>query len=194
MWRILKLASYHVFCFIVPDRWRLAMRYGWRELGAVNQLLVVFAGFFLVTISYSIYMMASKSYKTREIKCLALNIYHEARGEPLEGKYAVGVVTMNRVRSPDYPDDVCRVVYQRGWAEETGRYIGAFSWTTDLHEDIPFESSAWEEAYDIAQRVYNHQVSSKAENALFYHADYVKPVWARNKVKIAKIGRHVFYQ
>ena len=28
--------------------------------------------------------------------CLALNIYHEARGEPLKGQIAVASVTMNR--------------------------------------------------------------------------------------------------
>jgi spore germination cell wall hydrolase CwlJ-like protein len=29
------------------------------------------------------------------------------------------------------------------------------------------------------------------EDALYYHADYVNPRWG--KVKVGKIGRHIFY-
>ena len=32
-----------------------------------------------------------------EVACLAINIYHEARGESSEGKIAVAFVTLNRV-------------------------------------------------------------------------------------------------
>ncbi len=37
-----------------------------------------------------------------EVECLALNIYHEARGEPDEGKVAVGHVVMNRAADPRF--------------------------------------------------------------------------------------------
>jgi len=30
------------------------------------------------------------------------------------------------------------------------------------------------------------------QGALFYHADYVNPQW--KKVRVAKIGRHIFYR
>ena len=39
--------------------------------------------------------------------CLALNVYFEARSEDLASQYAVAEVTLNRVASPDFPDDVC---------------------------------------------------------------------------------------
>jgi spore germination cell wall hydrolase CwlJ-like protein len=29
--------------------------------------------------------------------------------------------------------------------------------------------------------------------ATHYHADYVDPYWNRSMVKLAKIGRHIFY-
>lgn len=32
------------------------------------------------------------------------------------------------------------------------------------------------------------------DGALFFHATYVKPSWAKNKKRVAHIGRHVFYQ
>ena len=43
--------------------------------------------------------------------CLALNVYFEARNQPLTGQIAVTQVVMNRVESEYYPDDVCEVVY-----------------------------------------------------------------------------------
>ena len=51
-------------------------------------------------------------YKSEDLHCLAMNIYHEARSENLAGKYAVADVVMNRVRDDRYPSTVCSVVYQ----------------------------------------------------------------------------------
>ena len=47
---------------------------------------------------------------TSEMKCLAEAIYFEARGEALEGQYAVGEVIINRVLSKDFPNSVCGVI------------------------------------------------------------------------------------
>ena len=47
------------------------------------------------------------------LTCIALNVYYEARSEPLEGQYAVAHVVLNRVASPRFPDDACTVVQQR---------------------------------------------------------------------------------
>ncbi len=38
----------------------------------------------------------------------------EAGGEPFQGKIAVGIVIMNRVKSDRYPDTIKKVLYQRG--------------------------------------------------------------------------------
>jgi spore germination cell wall hydrolase CwlJ-like protein len=56
-------------------------------------------------------------------KCLAENVYHEARGEPEEGRFAVMFTTLSRMFSPtkEFPKSVCGVVYQP-WQ---------FSWTMD---------------------------------------------------------------
>ena len=42
---------------------------------------------------------ASDDASGQELGCLAMNIYHEARGEPEMGKLAVAAVTMNRVNN-----------------------------------------------------------------------------------------------
>ena len=62
-----------------------------------------------------------------EVKCLALNIYHEARNQPFLGKLAVGFVTLNRVKSDKFPDTVCEVVKQgqvsKWWKEQYGKEV-----------------------------------------------------------------------
>ena len=37
------------------------------------------------------------------LRCMALNIYFEARGEPFLGKIAVGHVVLNRIAHSRYP-------------------------------------------------------------------------------------------
>jgi spore germination cell wall hydrolase CwlJ-like protein len=55
------------------------------------------------------------------LTCLADNVYNEARGESIEGQLAVALVTLSRTLFPEYPKDVCGVVYQKN----------QFSWTFD---------------------------------------------------------------
>lgn len=128
----------------------------------------------------------------REINCLALNIYHEARGEPHDGQLAVAYVTMNRVASPRYPQTVCEVVWQRR----------QFSWTHDRRSDAPRDTRAWGKAMRIASFIYNNyfrfqQVTKGAtdmtKGALFYFAPRkVSPYWTKNMVATTAIGSHVF--
>jgi len=49
----------------------------------------------------------------KDVECLARNIFYEAGSEPLEGKVAVGMVTINRTQDERYPQSVCGVVRQR---------------------------------------------------------------------------------
>src|ERR1700685_59090 len=64
-----------------------------------------------------------------DLECLAENVYFEARGEPLEGQYAVAEVTLNRTRSDHFPHTVCGVVHQTRWDPSRGRFVADFSWT-----------------------------------------------------------------
>src|SRR5262249_33670370 len=47
-----------------------------------------------------------------EVECLALTVYHEARGEPELGKEAVAHVVVNRSHDPRFPLRLCDVVWQ----------------------------------------------------------------------------------
>jgi len=50
---------------------------------------------------------------SKDVDCLAKNIYYEAGSEPEEGKVAVAMVTINRVRDGRFGKTVCSVVDQR---------------------------------------------------------------------------------
>ncbi len=61
------------------------------------------------------------SFTADELKCLTDNLYHEARGESLQGRYAVIFATLARTLDSRYPKSICGVVHQP-WQ---------FSWTMD---------------------------------------------------------------
>ena len=127
------------------------------------------------------------------VTCLACNIYHEARGEPRAGQYAVAEVTLNRVASPRYPNTICEVVYQKNWDSIRGRYVGAFSWTEfDIKPKL--KKRAWHRAVAVAKAVFYQKEAPRLNGALFYHATSIKPSWARHKTPVAHIGRHIFYR
>ena len=135
----------------------------------------------------------SMTERTRQLECLALNIYREAGYEPFEGKVGVAQVTLNRVASPDFPNDICQVVYQKNIVYQ--KVICQFSWYCDhVHRNRPINPRAYEESMDVAKKVMMEGFRLPGlTDALYYHADYVSPGW-RNKEKIVKIGAHIFYR
>ena len=130
--------------------------------------------------------------RTQALNCLTKNIYHEARGEPIDGQYAVAEVTMNRVASKHYPNTVCDVVFQANFDVIRKRDVSAFSWT-ELDLNAPVNRKLWNRAWRIAEEVYDDRAQHRVEGALFYHSKTIRPRWSRRKRRIAKIGRHIFY-
>lgn len=55
----------------------------------------------------------SEFYDADAVYWLARIISAEAQGEPLRGQIAVGNVVMNRVNSPDYPNSIYKVIFDR---------------------------------------------------------------------------------
>lgn len=113
------------------------------------------------------------------ITCMANNIYHEAGNQGIEGMQAVASVTMNRVLSGRYPSSVCGVVYQHRQFSWVGKKRGGASNT----------------ARAIAAKYVNEYNRSMdvTGNALFFHANYVKPKW-KGVRRTKQIGRHIFYR
>jgi len=184
---------------MIPGKLFIPLKLKWKSLGRLNRALVVSGMVVSIATIISTTMFAARQNHLRDIKCLAMNVYHEARGEPVPGQYAVAAVTMNRVKSRRHPNEVCRVVYLQAWSKKYKRISSAFSWTSDDLDDIPKESDAWASALVVARQVYKRDAAGDGghdivEGALFYHADYVNPRWAANKIKITKIGKHIFYK
>ena len=130
--------------------------------------------------------------RERQLQCLTQNIYWEAASEPFEGKVAVAQVTINRSQSGKFPDDICKVVYQKNVFYE--KVVCQFSWYCErahtvkaVHQPFYLESEA------VAKKVLleGYRLDGLKE-AMYYHADYVNPKW--KKEKVATIGRHIFYK
>lgn len=134
------------------------------------------------------------SIKTREqqLDCLAINIYREAGYEPFEGKVAVAQVTMNRVATGKFGNDVCGVVYQKNVIMD--KVVCQFSWYCDsAHRTRPVNQAAYKESYEVAKKVLLEGFRlSVLKDALYYHANYVNPRWPLDK--IGQIGNHIFYK
>lgn len=134
----------------------------------------------------------SVSERTKQLECLTRNIYYEAATEPFEGKVAVAQVTMNRVESGRFGQDVCGVVYQKNVIYE--KIVCQFSWTCDGVSRVkPIYAAHYKESEEVAKKVLleNFRLPSMKE-AMYYHADYVNPRWG--KPQVGKIGRHIFYR
>ncbi len=130
--------------------------------------------------------------RNKQLDCLAKNIYYEAGGEPFEGKVAVAQVTINRAESGQFPNDICKVVYQKNVVYE--KVLCQFSWYCENASAMkPKNAAMFRESEMVARQVLleNFRLPS-LKNALYFHATHINPKW--NREKVAQIGGHVFYK
>ena len=128
---------------------------------------------------------------TAAITCLALNVYHEARNEPMNGMYAVASVVINRVQDDRWPNNVCAVV-KDGYRKDSHKC--QFSWYCDGKSDKPKEDRAWAMAVLVADDILKGTVDDVSYGATHYHANYVKPIWAKKLTRTVSYGSHIFYK
>lgn len=120
-----------------------------------------------------------------EVKCIADNIYHEARGLSLEEQVSVAYVTYNRVLSPMFPDTFCGVVHQPY----------QFSWT--LYPSLYNKKKnikSYIRAIQIAEVFV--QYPDPTNGALFYYAHnkIEPPHWSFAAYDIVKMEGHVYFK
>lgn len=128
---------------------------------------------------------------SREQRCLAEAVYFEARSEPAEGQAAVAQVVLNRVRSGLYPRTVCGVVYQN-----RHRHLACqFTFACEGKALRITENASWQQAVQVSKAVLEGKTYlPDVGGATHYHADYVRPYWAKRLKKMDVIGRHIFYK
>jgi hypothetical protein len=126
----------------------------------------------------------------REWQCLTEALYFEARGEPIEGQYAVAEVILNRVDHANYPDSVCDVVN-----EGTGRRFACqFTYTCDGRPEEMTDDRALHRLGHIARIMLDGAPRDLTGGATHYHADWVDPRWSRIYPRTAEYGVHIFYR
>jgi N-acetylmuramoyl-L-alanine amidase len=120
-----------------------------------------------------------------QANCIAVAVYHEARGETLEGQLAVARVIMNRAASGRYPATWCGVVKQP-WQ---------FSFVRNGRmPSVDENSTSWRNALGVTRLAINNAVQSVPTDCLWYHANYVAPSWGRRLTRVSQIGAHIFYR
>ncbi len=135
-------------------------------------------------------VVAQRRVRLAEENCLARAVYFESRSESDLGQLAVAKVILNRVKSPAYPKSICGVVYQGSGTRNSCQ----FSFACDGLPDDVNQPGAWSHAKAIAQRAIGGDPAIAMMGAATnYHADYVKPRWAKTMRKLARIGHHIFY-
>lgn len=123
-------------------------------------------------------------------QCLAEALYFEARGESVEGQFAVGEVILNRVDSANYPGSLCGVINQG-----TGRKFACqFSYTCDGNPTIVRDRDAWEQVGKVARVLLDGTPRDLTDGATHFHTHAVSPSWSRRFTQTAEIGAHLFYR
>lgn len=124
-------------------------------------------------------------------RMLALNLYHEARGEGREGMIAVGWVVLNRIEDSVYPDNVLDVITQtRGRNCEWG-------WWCDGKSDKPTEPEMWALAQSLAAELMSaNPPADPTQGALWFNETFRdRPSWMGDDVeRSATLGGHHFYR
>ena len=120
---------------------------------------------------------SSDKLSSADLYLLARTIYAEGRGEPYTGQVAIGAVVMNRIRSPQFPNTVSGVVYQKH----------AFTAVSDGQINLTPDDKAMKAARDAMNGW------DPTGGALYYYNPAVATsAWIFDRQTITVIGKHVF--
>lgn len=127
-----------------------------------------------------------------ERRCMAEALYYEARGEGALGQAAIAEVIYDRMRSGEYPNSICGVVYEG--AQE--RHACQFSFVCNGEMERPKNPHEWARARSLAAKIMTGviRVGDITDGATSYHSVDVDPVWSETMERTVQIGNHVFYR
>lgn len=120
---------------------------------------------------------SSSGYTNADTYLLARCIYAEARGESYTGQVAVGAVVLNRVESPDFPNTISGVIYQRH----------AFTAVSDGQINLTPDQTAINAAKDAMNGW------DPTYGCLYYYNPVTATsAWIFSRETVVTIGKHVF--
>lgn len=123
-----------------------------------------------------------KYYDSDSVYWLSRIISAESKGEPLEGKIAVGNVVLNRVESPDYPSTIYDVIFDRKWGVQFQPTANGAIYKNPDAESI------------LAAKLCLDGASIVGDSLFFLNPDKSTNFWAINNCSFHKtIGNHLFY-
>ena len=142
----------------------------------------------------------------KETQCISEAIFHEARGEPIEGQLAVLSVIQNRKNSSKYPDTFCGVIKQnRQFSYRNGKGQGLIKTPYKPSEErIKATIAHW--SFKAAVGAFKGTVE---DSVMYYHSASMKayPKWSnqnlfcvncklnqKNPKLYVTIGSHLFYR
>jgi len=149
-------------------------------------------------LSSGIYGVGTQDIDADEAYCMAVNIYYEARGEPVQGQVAVGNVVLNRVKSRSYPNTICGVVKQAKYDPIKYTLIKdkcQFSWYCDGKSDKVNKERAFKQAVGISIELLTGRINDNTNGATHYfNPSKAQPYWANSMVHVATYDNHEFYK
>lgn len=120
---------------------------------------------------------SSNEYSSSDLYLLAKVIYAEGRGESYTGQVAIGAVVMNRVKSPDFPNSIAGVVYQKN----------AFTAVSDGQINLEPDATAKRAAQDALNGW------DPTYGCIYYYNPAVATSsWIFSRPTVTVIGKHVF--
>ena len=138
--------------------------------------------------------------KQEDVVCLALNMYHEARGSTVKDQIASTYVVFNRLENNNYPlnyetKSICNIIFDR-WQ---------FCWTNGPQVAMPRvhingEKIAWEKSQNLALKLYTNpehkklarefQLQHYVVTPLLYDSN--RPKWINKRKMTVQIGKHSY--
>ncbi len=116
-------------------------------------------------------------YTSSDVYLMAKAIYAEGRGESYTGQVAIGAVIMNRVKSPQFPNTISGVIYQKG----------AFTAVADGQINLEPNDTAYRAARDAMNGW------DPTYGCLYYYNPAVATSsWIFTRQTVTVIGKHVF--
>ena len=174
-------------------------------------------------IERTVNLIATPFFSDKDVECLARNIFYESGGEPLEGKVAVGIVTINRSQDSRFPSTLCGVVHQRTTVSvpkkvvevrtvKTGMWsppqevkevkttwvpktVYQFSWVGQRNIKIKPDDPRWIESRRVAEEL--ARGGYPEYQTKYSEAMNFHAVYVRPGWRLPKIGRvgnHIFYE
>ena len=134
-----------------------------------------------LTLALTASVVGAKPLPSKDVACLARNVYYEAKADDPVGQLAVAQVTLNRVRLGTWGNTICKVVYAKG----------QFSWTSRKKLVKP-KGTKWEQSQAIAMKALRGAKVRGLEKAHSFHSGK-RPKWSGRLKLVKKAGGHFFY-